>query len=50
MRGKWSLGKFSLSEGNTLYDNLTILIENGGDLERYYIYRELSWTYSNTYL
>ena len=38
MWGKWSLGQFSLSEGNTLYENLTIHIENRGNLERYNIH------------
>ena len=33
MRGTWSLGQFSLSEGITLYENLTDHIENGGNLE-----------------
>lgn len=35
MRGSWNLGQFSLSEGTTLYENLTELIENGGNLEMY---------------
>ena len=33
MRGSWSLGQFSLAEGITLYENLTVHIENGGNLE-----------------
>ena len=48
MRGSWNLGQFSLSEGTTLYENLTELIENGGNLEMYELLSQYTFKITDT--